>query len=424
MTVDAVLALLVLLVLGNYWLSRSVLYPPLLFCGMWFLVLSMYRMELIETDPIHTNTVMILAMGSVLFTAGGVLAMLCPSGLIQARFILTRFPARNKVIKLLVIVFLFCGLPLLLRSLEAMASGGVGATIFTRARTAAAAGGGGGDGSFPLLAYFILWPFYAATLFLIERRDKGFWFMTFIAFMAGLLSTGRLPVLMLISALTCVHLLKTGRVALWPALKFARVPILLFMFLYFGLIFLLKDTSVYEGGIGTILLYFLVGYIVGPTAALDYFVQHPGEYVGPNHTFKFFLTIASKLHLVNYEAASGYGTFLAVPYPVNVYTMYRDYLSDFGFYGGLTAILIIGFLHTLLYRKARTGSELGIYFFSITFFAVFMSPFSDEYSAFGSYIDALLFAAIYIVARSLRLRVLPELPSGYGVPTTPDAPRI
>jgi hypothetical protein len=40
--VDAVLALLVVLVLGNYWLGRSVLYPPFLFCGMWILDLSLY----------------------------------------------------------------------------------------------------------------------------------------------------------------------------------------------------------------------------------------------------------------------------------------------------------------------------------------------------------------------------------------------
>jgi oligosaccharide repeat unit polymerase len=419
MTVEPVLALLVVLVVGNYWLSRSVLYPPFLFCSMWLLVLSMYQMDLIETDPIHTNTIMILALGSVVFTVGGALSMLVPSELIQARFILTRFPARNKVVKVLVILFLLCGLPLLLRNLFGMASNGVGATVFQQARTGGVDGANAATGaeSFPLAAYFILWPLYAAPLFLIERRDKSFWLMTFIAFIAGLLSTGRLPVLMLISALTCVHLLKTDRVSLWPALKFARIPILLFICLYFGLIFLLKDTRVFEGGIGTILLYFLVSYIVGPTAALDYFVQHPQEFAAPNHTFKFFLGIASKLHLVNYQPLTGYGIFLAVPYPVNVYTMYRDYMVDFGFYGGVMAAFIFGFLQTLVYRKARSGSELGIYLFSITLYAVFLAPFTDQYSAFGSYINALLFASIYIVARSLRLRVLPGLRSGYGVAT-------
>jgi oligosaccharide repeat unit polymerase len=421
--VDAVLALLVVLVLGNYWLGRSVLYPPFLFCGMWILDLSLYRMELIETDPLHSNTVLLLAVGSVLFTAGGVLAMLCPETLIAPRFVLTRFPPRNKVVKVLLIVFLFCGLPLLLRTLLGMAANGVGGTIFQRART----GGVSGDaiaGASPILAYFVLWSFYAAPLFLIERRDKSFWVMTLIAFTAGILTTGRLPVLMLISALTCVHLITTNRHTFRDALKFARIPIILFLCLYFGLIFLNKDTSVYEseysGGIAGILLYFLVSYIVGPTAALDYFMQHPGDYAGaPHHTFKFFLGILSKLHLVYYEPATGYGTFLYVPYPMNVYTVYKDYIVDFGLYGALIVITLIGFFQTLLYRKARSGSELGLYFFSITFFTVFMAAFVDLYSSFGSYIDALLFGGIYIVLRSIPLRVLPQLDSGYGA-TRPD----
>jgi oligosaccharide repeat unit polymerase len=414
MTLDAVLVLMALLVFGNYWVSRSVLYPPFLFSGMWLLVLSMDRLNLMETDPLHSNTLTILAAGSVLFTAGGILAMLCPGNLVSTRLVLTRFPARNKVVKFLVIAILFCGLPLLLRSLLAMASQGVGTTVFARARTGGVSGAEDAAGGFSILAYFILWPFYAATLFLIERRDKSFWLMTFIAFMAGILSTGRLPVLMLISALTCVYLLTTNRHNFRAALRFARLPILLFLGLYFGLIFLIKDTSVYEGGLGTILLFFLVSYIVGPTAAFDYFLQHTQDYSGPNHTFKFFLGIAAKLHLIQYQALTGYGSFVYVPYPINVYTFYQAYMVDFGIFGALIAVTIIGFLQTLLYRKARTGSELGIYLFAISLFALFMAPFSDEYSAFGSYIDALLFASIYIVLRSIPLRVLPKLRSGYA----------
>ena len=44
-----------------------------------------------------------------------------------------------------------------------------------------------------------------------------------------------------------------------------------------------------------------------------------------------------------------------------------------------------------------------------------MSIFSDEYAAFGAYIDSLSFAAIYIILRSLPLRILPKLASGYGI---------
>jgi oligosaccharide repeat unit polymerase len=416
-SVDAVLVLLAVLVLGNYWLSRSVLYPPFLFCSMWLLDVSLYRMNLIETDPLHTNTLGFLALGGVLFSSGGLLAMLVPKDLIATRLVLTRFPARNKVVKYLVILFLFCGLPLLLRNMLGMAAQGTGSTIFQRARTGGvdAANSATAAGGFSLAAYFILWPYYAASLFLIERRDKCFWLMTAIAFLAGLLSTGRLPVLMLMSSLTGAYLITSNRQTFLAALKFVRIPIILFFCLYFGLTFLNKDTSVYEGGIAGILLFFLVSYIVGPTAALDYFMQHTREYAAaPHHTFKFFLGIAARLHLYQAPLQGGFPDFIMVPYPTNVYTVYRDYILDFGLYGALIAVVLMGLFQTLVYRKARTGSELGIYFFSITLFAAFMAPFSDEYSAFGSYIDALLFAAIYIILRSIPMRVLPRLSSGYG----------
>jgi O-antigen ligase len=89
-------------------------------------------------------------------------------------------------------------------------------------------------------------------------------------------------------------------------------------------------------------------------------------------------------------------------------------LTDFGLYGTLIVIAIIGLVQTLLYRKARTGSMLGMYFFAITLYAVLLAPFSDEFSSFGAYIDSLAFAGIYIVLRSLPVRVLPRLDLRYS----------
>jgi oligosaccharide repeat unit polymerase len=413
MSVDTAIVLLAALILGNYWLSRSVLYPPCWFCGVWLIDFSFYRLDLTPVDTLHPKAIGIIGFGALMFSIGGGLALLAPRNLLEARLILTRFPPRNKIVKPAVTLFLLCGIPLLLHNLMAMAAQGTGNTIFQRARTGGAAAG---DAANPIGTYFILWALYAAPLFLLERRDKLFWLMTGIAFVASLLSTGRLPMLMLISSLTVVELMTSDRLKFLPALKFARIPLLIFAFLYFGLIFLTKDTTIFdEGGIGALIVIFLVGYTVGPTAALDYFIEHPNDYpVQPNHTFKFFLGIASHLHLIAYQPPPP-EDFIIVPFPTNVYTAYRSYISDFGLYGAMVAIMVIGLLQTLLYRKARTGSKLAIYFFAITFYETVMVIFSDEYASFGAYIDSLLFAGIYIVLRSLPLRFLPRLASGYGI---------
>lgn len=421
MSLDSAIAVLGVLFLANYWCSRSVLYPPFLFTSMWFLDLGMYRFNLREFPPLHGNTLNVIAFGAVFFSAGGMIAKLLPRALVTTRLVLSRFPPRNDLVKNALLVFLACGIPVLTRNLFIMASHGTGATILQRART-----GGVEEGvDLGILGflgnYFMIWALYAAPLFMLEKRDKKFWAMTAIAFFACVLSTGRVPILMLISSLTCVYLMTTKRERFWIALKFARIPIFLFFALYIGLIFVTKDLTVFDGGILDIAVLFFVSYIIGPTAAFDYAMQHPQDYATTsNHTFKFFLGVLSQLHVVAYQPIP-HDDFLTVPFPTNVYTVYRYYVTDFGVYGTMAALFIYGLFQTLLYRKAKSGSMLGIYFFSISLYVIFMSPFDDEYASFGSYIDMLAFGAIYIVLRSLAIRVLPRPNEGYRVSETAKA---
>ena len=414
MSLDGAILVLGMLLFFNYWRTRSVLYPAFLYCCMWFLDLVMYRFNLDEFALPHTNTLNLITFAAVFFSSGAVMATLVPKALVNARFILTRLPPRNNLVKPAVVFFLACGIVIILRNMAAVAAVGTGATILQRSRS------GGTEGSVDLGVggvlgtYFMLWSLYAAPLFLLEKRDKKFWLVAFIAFFACILATARVPILILMSSLTCAHLMKTGKHRFWVALKFARLPIFLFLTLYISLIFVVKDLTFFEGSFYSIAVLFFVSYIIGPTAALDYSLQHPSEFVTTsNHTFKFFLAIAAHFHLLAYTEPP-HDDFLFVPFPTNVYTVYRYYIADFGVYGTMLVFAIYGFFQTLLYRKARTGSFLGMYLFSATIYVILLSPFSDEYASFGAYIDMLGFAAIYIVLRSLSLRFMPRLEEGYG----------
>ena len=233
------------------------------------------------------------------------------------------------------VIFLACGIPLATRNLFLMASQGTAGSIIQKARE-----GGQGDVDLGiagfLSTYFMLWALYTAPLFLLEKRDKKFWAVALIAFIGSVLSTGRVPIFMLFTSLTCVSLMTTNRERFLAAIKFARVPMLLFFSLYIGLIFVVKDLSVFEGGILEIAALFFVSYIIGPTAALDYSLQHPLEFTTLyNHTFKFFLGIGASLHLVAYQPAPHDDFVTGITYPTNVFTAYRYYITDFGLYGTL-----------------------------------------------------------------------------------------
>jgi oligosaccharide repeat unit polymerase len=393
------IAILLVLTVGNYWIKRSVLYPPFLFCSMWLLAIGLYRMNIVETDTVQPSTLAIFVAGAALFTVGGVLADLVPRVWVETRFILTRFPRRNNLVKPLLILFLLCGIPMQLQSLRALAAQGEGGTILERARNAGIAAQRNGQAiegmASGISIYFVTWTLFTAIIFLLEKRDKAFWFLAFIALLSSILTTGRSSLLQLFSSLICAYLMTTGHSRFFAVLKATRIPLLLFGFLFLGLVFVNKNQAAqfYASGIAQI-----AGYIVGPLAALDAFLQNPGDMAAvPNHTFKFFLGILAHLHVISYAPAPMLQEFVGVPYPVNVYTMYKDYVIDFGIPGTLVTVGIIGFLHTLLYRKALTGSFLGNFLFALSMFPVIMAIFTDQYSSLGNYTNALLFASIYII---------------------------
>ena len=87
----------------------------------------------------------------------------------------------------------------------------------------------------------------------------------------------------------------------------------------------------------------------------------------------------------------------------------------------MARLLIYGLFKHFSTGRLESGSMLGIYFFAASLYVIFMSPFNDEYASFGSYIDMLAYGAIYIVLRSLAIRVLPRLNEGYGVSETAKA---
>jgi oligosaccharide repeat unit polymerase len=417
------IAVLFVLTVGNYWIKRSVLYPPFLFCSMWLLATGLYRMNIVETDDIQPSTFAIFVVGAILFTAGGVLADLVPKSWVETRFVLTRFPQRNNLVKPLLILFLLCGVPMQIQSLRAEAAQGEGGTFLERARNAgiqAQRNGQGIEGMAPSISiYFVTWTLFTAIILMLHKRDKTFWFVAGLSLVTSILTTGRSSLLQLFSSLICVYLMTTGHSRFWAVLKVTRIPLLLFGFLFLGLVFVNKNqqTQFYGSGIAGIAGVFFISYIVGPLAAFDAFLQNPGDMSAvPNHTFKFYLSILAHFHVISYTPAPMLQDFVGVPYPVNVYTMYKDYVIDFGIPWALVTVGIIGFLHTLLYRKALTGSLLGNFLFALSMFPVFMAIFTDQYSSLGNYTNALLFGAIYIVLQSLAIRFLPSVSGGYGVP--------
>jgi oligosaccharide repeat unit polymerase len=405
MNIGWLIAGLAVLTLVNYWFRRSVLYPPFLFCGMWLLDAVLRGLHLVVVDELHPITLIVVFAGAALFSIGGVFAFFVPTRMINTRLTVFGGPRRTvKWLQYLMLAILAGGVVLAVRSAIALAGGisGANGLFIAAARQAMIENVNAGRDSFQISHYIGTWTIFVAALFLADRIDRIAWAATGLAFVACLVSGGRTGLLTLFSAVTCIILIKSSRERFLSALRFARWPIGAFVLLFGGMVFVNKGISTESGGLFGLAGQFALEYVVGPVTALDRVLVHLGDYRGgSNHTFEFFLRIAAALRIISYSPPPTLDEWIHVPFPTNVYTYYRYIVTDFGIVIAVALTGVVGFLHTLLFRKAHSGSLIGLYLFSLTMYSVLMVIFDDAYWRFGLYFSALAFAVIYYAARSL-----------------------
>ena len=409
---DVALIFFLFLVVVNYRLRRSVLYPPFIFSLMFLLDLIVVRSGLIEINPLHADTLGIVASGAAVFSLGGVLAGLAPRGVFRAHLSFLHSDRRSVFIGNLIAIVLLCGLPVMLYEvIQLSRSVGGGFNILAQAREAMveAAESGQTNQSF-VMDYYAWFATLAALLLGTEKWDRRFWFVTAIAFCASILSTGRTNLLMLIGGLSAIRLLRMKRESIGGAARMLRWPMAIFVVLYIVLIFTNKSTEGMVGGVTGIATFFVLSYIAGPLAGFDSVVQTPGDFARTSsHTLEFPLKVAAALHLTDYTVPSKFDTFIMVPFPTNVYTVFKFYFLELGIGGTMAVMLMIGLLHSLLYLRAKQGGRFSTFLFAMSVYSVLMVFFDDAYYSLGSYLRAVAIGIAYFYLSSLPLRVMPRV---------------
>lgn len=411
--VDIALIFFLFLVMLNYRARRSVLYPPFIFCAMWLLVLLVVRSGLVELDPVHGNTLAIVAAGAASFSAGGLLAGLAPREWLRIHIHIHLFTPRPKktseFLRNMLIIVLLCGLPVMFyHTWQLGRSQGSGLNILMQARLAMVeeVRDEKPSASTVLAATFTSIATLASLLMATEKKDRKFWIVTAVALIACVLSTGRVDLLILISGLSAIRLLQRKQESLLCALRLLRWPIALFVALYIGLIFANKNTETMTGGVTGIATVLVLSYIACPLAAFDRVVQSPADFImTASHTFKFPLRLAAALHLTNYTSPPLLDSFVFVPFPTNVYTVFKFYFLELGIVGALILLFFVGLLHSLLYLRARQGGRFSTYLFAYCMLPVLMVIFDDWYYNIGTYLRVIAFGLLYYVGRNVSLRL-------------------
>jgi oligosaccharide repeat unit polymerase len=408
---DLALICFLLLAAINYRLRRSVLYPPFIFSAMWLLDLATVRSGLIEVDPVHGNTLAIVAAGAASFSFGGLLAGLAPRKLLRFHPFPPKPVRTSDFLRNVLTFVLLCGLPVLFYQtwqLGRLGAGGFNLLAQARMVMVDESRTGEWTGSF-VLNYFTQIVTFIFLLFATGKKDRQFWVVTVIAFSACVLSLGRGYFLAIISGLIAIRLLHRKQETLRSAIPLLRWPIALFVTVFIGVVFISKNTEGMTDSTTGIATFSVFSDIVGPLVAFDRVVQSPADFMTPwSHTFQFPLHLATTLHIIsNYTKTPMLDRFVFVPFPINVYTVFKFYYLELGIIGMLVLLLFIGLLHSLLYLKARQGGRFSMYLFAFSMYSVLMVIYDDSYFDIATLLRAFAIGLLYFLVSSMTFRLVP-----------------
>jgi oligosaccharide repeat unit polymerase len=374
------------LALLNYFLVRSLLYPPFVFCLLWAAALLGLYITGDLFYPVTPKTLSIYLVGSIAFTAGGLSAMIVKLRSTAGTRETPRPPAfLPQLLDLGLLIALAC-LPLLWQNLEQAFHNGSLSAISQQLRADAMEKALNlADGS--LNAVVSLTPVFSVLAFvaLFEycrsgNRRRRTYAAILLAVIYNLASTSRSQVLILLIGLLSI---------LWVhfpqrAKKVGLVAGIMFcIFAAANQIQLEKDGARSGAPLSENLHSIGEGfakYAFGGLVAFDISVQHPGRILNNWKLYTFFIRTLNKFGM-NIEAPPVFLEYVDInrAVDINVYTIYFAYYSDYGYTGTVLLLFILGFVTTLTFRKARLQNPIAVLLLGPAFYGILMTVFAEAF---------------------------------------------
>ena len=394
MTEWLTIAGLVTLGVAGFLRYGDVMYPPVLHCAVWALVLALGSLFGGALDPVPTSVLILIALSGLTFSAGAYAATYTlgreqvwspPAG-----------AAPHAGFTHLLTLVSAAGLPFFLLRVLALGAEGPTESTLVNARLAMTGdvfSGLEATGSLGLVEYLVPLATMAAVLELARARRFDRWALVavLVAGAYAVLFTGRTVAVQLLVAVMGLRLIRReiapGRGALFAIGAFVAV--------FAGVGFALGKLGI-DGVIdlGDILL----SYTVASLRALGQVIATDPIPTGGENVFRTVLAA-----LARFGAEVGAPSLVKepayVPIPTNVYTVFHPYLLDFGLIGTVVLPWLLGLFHGALYRGAvRRGGALAVVF-AFMLYPLAMQVFQDQYVSLLSQwvqLGALLFVAYWL----------------------------
>ncbi len=403
MVSTAIMVLMAIAVL-NYLLHRDPIYPGFLQAAVWLLVLSFFVLNQNAFIPVVSAVYWLILGGVAAFSAGSLLATFAHEPHLRRTCIRSLGAPKNGSLVLFLLVAAGGLAFFALKAMDLSLSGPF-ANAFANLRYGASVGKEE-TGGFGLLAYFLPLSYSVAGAAVLKgcgldarlRPSRGLVAASVLVALAyGALSSGRGFVVTLMVLLTGILLvLRVAR----PRVAVVMLGVLTCAVFYVGGILVGKGGSLDDPMSENIASMYdsAVVYAAGSIPALSSYLVYDSnrdlEY-GRN-TFRLGYSIA---HAINpdVEVPPLVQEFTYVPMATNLYTVYRPYIRDFGYFGAIFAQLLFGAFHGFLYKRATVENPKSIYVF---LFAVFLVPLISQFgqdmylSMASTWVQYLFYAAL------------------------------
>jgi len=374
------------LVGANYLLHRDVMYPGFLQAALWFTVFALLWLTEGMFAPVSDRTLIILVAGVALFSMGAFVASYGHVPHLARNHLRDGTLPSIWAISLLAVLAAW-GLILYARRAQELAAAGPFDQPFINLRYAVSIVPDE-TGGFGITQYFLGPAYVLAAIMILKRHGlatpavprlvAGVTLMIALAF--GILSSGRGPVLTLIIVVLAIPTVLRARTPARTATILVALSLVLFAVVGLALGKGGSLGSTLRENSATMRESFLT-YVLAPIPSLSTFLDNRGPEVdvGVNSLRSVFAV----LHALGFHAtvAPVVQPYVDVPMLSNVYTVHQPYIKDFGILGGGVALFVLGFLHSLLYRRAtiRNPHAIYVFLFALSLFPLIMQGFQDMY---------------------------------------------
>jgi oligosaccharide repeat unit polymerase len=360
-----VAVLIAVLALLCWFHSRSLLFPPLVFCSVWAGVLIALALSGDAFYPLSNLTLFLCALSCLAFSAGGI-AFSCLHGGGKPRQMGFRSAQEDRgtlwTIDALFVVF--AGLyPFYWERLAAIGQGSVGLYLLQAVRTEMTQEDMGSKVGLGVFSYVLFTSILITLIVTTEtcrlKLPRWRFFLWIALTMAYNIPTGaRLGSLVLMFGVFAIFAFVKGRFPFVAALSIGIC--VLFIFAVVSIV-LGKGGSLENSPLENVrgVTQSLQVYTLGGIVACDQLLQHSPETSDKAPSLHFFYEVGAALGL-NSPAPPLRKREVLTPWTTNVYSIYYDYLLDFGWVGISIIFIALGAAMTSLHRLAVMGSPEAI----------------------------------------------------------------